>query len=52
MKYNKVHLESVIMQINLCKIHMAQFDYPHYNLGAVYQRIVRLYGKILGIMYR
>jgi len=48
----KVHLEAVIMQINACKRNLAEFDHPNYNQGTPYQRLVKLYGKILHIIYR
>jgi hypothetical protein len=52
MTYIKIHLESVIMAINKCKCNLAEFNHPNYNQGSVYKRLVKLYGKILHVMYR
>jgi hypothetical protein len=52
MIYKHHHLESVIMAINACKRNLAEFDHPDYNQGSVYKRLVKLYGKILNIIYR
>ena len=52
MTYTKIHLESVITAINACKRNLAEFDHPNYNQGCVYKRLVKLYGKILHVIYR
>jgi len=52
MTYKHQHLESIMMQINICKRCLAEFDYPDYNQGSVYKRLVKIYGKILHIIYR
>jgi hypothetical protein len=49
---DKMHLESVLIQITNCTKYMAMVDHPNYNQGVVCKRLLIVYGKILHVLYR
>jgi len=52
MIYKHHYLEAVIIQINACKRNSEGFNHPNDNKGIPYKRLMKLYGKILCIIYR